>query len=67
MNEDIILAVKGRLSAAEDNHYRATCAAKGRDVHQQWGQSGETLQQIIDGYQAEIDRWKRALDDASKT
>lgn len=65
MNQDIVLAVKGRLGAAEDNLYRATRAATGCDPTQQWGQSGNTLQEIIAEYQAEVDRWKRALQDAS--
>jgi len=61
MNKDVEYAIKAQLGNAEDNLYRATLAAKRCDASQQWGESGQTLQQIINGYQAEVDRWKRAL------
>lgn len=60
-NSDVIQAVKSQIANAEDNLFRANAAARSHDASKQWGQSGETLQQIIDGYQAEVDRWKRAL------
>lgn len=61
MNDDIEYAVRAQLSIAEDNLYRAKLAGRRSDLTQQWGESGQTLQQIIDGYQSEVDRWKRAL------
>lgn len=63
MNDDKDLeeAVRGRLGEAEDNLCRAKLAARNRDADAQWGESGETLQQVIDGYQAAVDHWKAAL------
>lgn len=61
MNTDVGIAVIDRLRAAEDNLYRAQLAARRSNLHDQWGESGQTLQQIIDGYQTEVDRWGRAL------
>ena len=65
MNPDIEYAIKRQLGQAEDNLFRAKLAGRRSDVTQQWGESGQTLQQIIDGYQREVDRWKRALADAA--
>jgi hypothetical protein len=53
--------VRIQLGNAADNLCRAQAAARSCDASKQWGQSGQTLHQIIDGYQAEHDRWKRAL------
>ena len=39
------------LAMARDNLYRARMAAKGIDISQQWGQSGESLAEIIAGYE----------------
>lgn len=61
VNEDVVFAIQSQLSAAKDNLHRATLAARYDDPSQQWGQSDKTLWQIIDGYQAEVDRWTRAL------
>jgi hypothetical protein len=65
MNPDVIAAVKSQLSNAEDNLYRAKHAALTCDPSKQWGQSGQTLNEIIAGYDAEVARWKRALADVS--
>jgi hypothetical protein len=49
------------LGAAQDNLYRAQCAAKGYDPNNEWGSSGNTLNTIITQYQAWVDRAKQAL------
>jgi hypothetical protein len=61
IDEDVAYAIKSQLGNAQDNLHRAKSAARNSDPTKEWGQSGETLQQIIDGYQAEVDRWTRAL------
>ena len=61
MNEDAITAVRIQLGNAADNLHRARAAARSVDASKPYGQSGKTLQQIVDGYQAEYDRWQQAL------
>lgn len=61
VTNDIVAAVKDNLSNAKDNLYRAQMAARRSDPSKQYGESGETLQQIIDGYQSSVDRWEKAL------
>ena len=53
--------IKGDLGCAEDNLYRAKLAARGADVNAQWGESNTTLQELIDGYQRQVDKAKAAL------
>ena len=43
------------LAMARDNLARARSAAYGRDASLQWGQSGQTLNEIIQGYE----KWER--------
>jgi hypothetical protein len=58
---DIEKLIRDEIGRAEDNLFRAECAARKHDPRKQWGESGQTLQQIIDGYQAQNDRYLRAL------
>jgi len=61
MDKDIRYAIQSQIGNARDNLHRAQAAARRFDPTLQYGESGQTLQQIIDGYQAEVDRWERAL------
>jgi hypothetical protein len=61
MNKDIEYAVRAQLGMAEDNLCRAKAAARRADPTKPWGESGQTLQEIIGGYEAEVRRWKAAL------
>ncbi len=51
-------ALQRELGNAQDNLHRAQAAAKNCDPSQQWGQSGETLNDIISGYQQRVDEVK---------
>lgn len=46
----LIELAKQDLANAQDNLYRARCASRGGDPNAQWGQSGQTLNEIIAGY-----------------
>lgn len=61
MNKDITEALQDKLGNAQDNLYRAKCATRFHDPSQLWGQSGQTLGEIISGYQAGVDRWEAAI------
>jgi hypothetical protein len=61
MDDDIQHAVRVQLGHARDNLYRAQAAAVRYKPSQRWGESGETLQQIINEYEAEVQRWERAM------
>lgn len=45
--------VKQSLSNCQDNIHRANLAAQHNPLDKEWGQSGKTLGQIIDGYKQE--------------
>jgi hypothetical protein len=62
LTSDQQYAIKVQLGNAEDNLHRARHAARGYDATKQWGQSGQTLAQIIQGYEDEVARWKAALE-----
>lgn len=47
----LIELAKNDVGSAANNLYRAKAAARGRDTSLEWGQSGNSLQSIIDGYQ----------------
>ncbi len=47
----LVELAKQDLANARDNLYRARSAANGRDADLQWGQSGQTLNEIIRGYE----------------
>lgn len=54
-------AVRRKLGIAQDNLYRARCAARGRDAAAQWGESGKTLHQIISEYESAVRELEAAL------
>jgi tryptophan 2,3-dioxygenase len=59
-------ALENDLGNAADNLYRARSAFNGLSadaMEGQYGQSGETRQQILDGYQKWYDEAKSVLDD----
>lgn len=63
----IIKALKADLSNAGDNLYRATTAFKHdtmEDMGREYGQSGQTRQQILDGYQKWHKEAREALQEA---
>lgn len=53
--------VEEALGTAKDNLYRAQAAARGRKPDVAYGTSGQTLDQIIQGYQAEVKKWEAEL------
>lgn len=61
MDKDVAAAINAQLENAKDNLNRASCAGRRHDPSLQWGESGQTLQQIVDGYQAKVLRWEGAL------
>lgn len=65
MNEatrDIVIrALQDKLGAANDNLYRALRTAKAIDASKMYGQSGQTLNQIIAGYQEEANVYAAAI------
>jgi hypothetical protein len=61
-NEYIKKLIQADLGNAQDNLYRAQAAARECDPSKEWRQSGQTLQSIIDGYQAWADQAQAALD-----
>lgn len=65
LNRDIEYALKQQLGNARDNLVRAKAAARKCDPSELWGESGQTLQKIIDEYAAEVTRWEWALAEAS--
>lgn len=65
LNPDIEYALKQQFNNARDNLFRAKAAAKLFGPDKPWGGSGQTLQEIIDEYEGEVTRWKRALTEAS--
>lgn len=61
---DAVEAVKQMLGNAEDNKARARMAFRGMTHEQlqvQYGQSGSTRGEILEGYSKDVERWKRAL------
>jgi len=52
----LIRLAKDEAGRAADNLYRAKAAARGRDASLEWGQSGQSLQSIIDEYQQHHDK-----------
>lgn len=69
VKDDVREAINDRLGGAQDNLHRAKHAARNVEAQgknpaeYQWGQSGMTLGEIIAGYQSEVDRWQRALNE----
>lgn len=61
MSPRVRALIEAAIGGLEDNLYRAKCAARGHDASKQWGESGKTLQQIIDEYQTELDAMKAEL------
>ena len=62
MTEQVKRLVRDRISLGQDNLHRAKAAARGGcDVNAQWGESGETLAQIIESYEADIKEWEAEL------
>lgn len=62
----VIRALEQDLGNAEDNYYRASSAFKNctpAQMDAEYGQSGETRQAILDGYQQWRDRAKKALEE----
>ena len=49
--ERLVQLAKQDVRNAQDNLARARSAARFHDPTRQWGQSGETLNQIISGYE----------------
>jgi hypothetical protein len=62
----IVRLLEQDLGAAGDNLLLARSAARGRDASLPWVGSGQTLQQIIDGYQAWHDKTARAIAEFEK-
>ncbi len=63
----IIQALESDLGNAADNLHRARAAFKGRTPEQMaehYGQSGESCQSILDGYQEWHDKASAALQEA---
>ena len=60
LKDYLLKLAKADKDNAAYNLYRANRAAHGRDTSLEWGQSGQSLQSIIDEYQ----EWH---DDADKT
>ncbi len=58
MTEKVKRLVRDRIDQGQDNLQRAKSAARGRDVNAQWGESGKTLAQIIESYEADIKEWQ---------
>ncbi len=54
-------ALQKELGNAEDNLYRAKHAAEKCNPDLQWGQSGQTLNEIIAEYQQRVDEVKSAI------
>lgn len=66
MNERLVELAKRDLSEARDNLFRARAAAKGCDPTEEWGQSGQTLNEIIAGYEAWEQEALETLKEAEK-
>ena len=66
MNQYLVELAKNDLANARDNLYRANAAAAGRDPNAQYGTSGKTLLQIIDGYRKWEAKALAALREAEK-
>ena len=60
-------ALLSKLSAADDNLYRAKTAASWQDADKLYGSSGQTLNQIIEGYQREVDKYRQAIRDLQES
>ena len=66
MNKDIIEAITCKLGAAEDNLYRARTAFRGCDpeqMQQRYGASESTRAEIVEQYEDQVKRWKKALEE----
>lgn len=66
MSSYLVKLIENDLGAAQDNLYRAKIAARGRDTSAEWGESGVTLQSLIDGYQRKVDLATSALAEAER-
>lgn len=66
VKQDIVLAVRDKLMAAESHLCWAKEAISLSDPSQQWGASGRTLRELHDHYSAAVERWKRALAEACR-
>jgi hypothetical protein len=63
--DDIKQAILSQLGNAEDNLHRANAAFRGlgtKELAEQHGDSDQSRKQVLEGYQQEVDRWKRALE-----
>ncbi len=58
---NIIKAIRSNLGQAEDNLTRAELAARHNPRDDEWGRSGQTLGQIIEGYERERALWRATL------
>lgn len=66
--KDRLLALaKADMDAAYDNLCRANIAARGRDTSEMWGQSGQSLQSIIDGYREWYEQAKEIVESLGGT
>lgn len=64
MKERVMKIVKSALGGAEDNLYRANMQfgkMTGKELAQEYGQSGRTCSEILEEYQAEVAELKRCV------
>lgn len=64
MKERVLKIVKSALCGAEDNMNRANMQfgkMTGRELAQEYGQSGRTCGEILEEYQAEVAELKRCV------
>lgn len=62
----LVELAKQDLANAQDNLYRARAAARGCDATIQWGRSGQTLNEIIAGYEKWESEAQTALEEARR-
>ncbi len=60
--DDVRYAVNLQLGNAYDNLIRARVAARSHAMLAPYGESGQTLREIIEGYADEVVRWQAAID-----
>jgi len=61
MRSAVARVVKGSMAVAKDDLHRATVSFRGQDLSQQYGESGKTRQEILEGYRRRCDHLGKCL------
>ena len=61
MKREVRAIIKDAMGGATDNLYRCELACGANDPSKEWGQSGQTLNEIRQGYSNRVDHFNKCL------